>query len=127
VPSTMDSTFASQLTNSEEIKKRTSVITNLVATKISPDIHSVFNRIYKKNLHKIDKKSSLDVRLREYIARYVFFMFRRLTYDITTLINSNEYNSKKIETILNIYIVALEKTIYDDNKIFLVNANNLET
>jgi hypothetical protein len=124
--STMDSTFVSQITNGEEVKKRVSIITNLVAMRMSPEIHAVFNRVHKKNLHKIDKKSSLDIALREYIARYVFFMFRRLTCDIMTLINSVEYESKKIDTILNLYIVGLEKTVYDDNKIVLIKPENLE-
>jgi hypothetical protein len=117
---TMDTTFVSQLTNSEEIKKRTSIITNIIATKVSPDIHVVFNRVYRKNINPIDNKSSIDISLREYIARYIFFMFRRLTYDITIMINSAEFSSKKIETVINAYIVSLEETIYSNDKIYLV-------
>jgi hypothetical protein len=119
---TLDTTFINQITNSDEIKKRTSALTNVISTKISPEIHVIFNYVYKKALqYTSDNKSSLDITLQEYIARYVLFMFRRLTYDITTMINAPEYKTKKIEAILNAYIVKLEETIYKENDIYLVN------
>jgi hypothetical protein len=45
-----------------------------------------------------------------------------MTYDITAMIKSPEYSDKKIEIILNNYILGLEETIYKDNDIFLVGS-----
>jgi hypothetical protein len=119
--STFDTTFIMQITNSEEIKKKTSVITSIVVAKVSPDIHKAFNRVYKRNPVKAGKSLLVDISLQEYIARYVFFMFRKLVYDITTMINSIEYKDKTIESIINMCIMTLEETIYKENNITVIS------
>lgn len=126
---TGDPSFITQMTNSEEIKKRTTAITSMIADKMSPALHAAFNKYYKKNLQKVDNSVSIDVALYEYIARYVFFVFRRLTYDITKTIDSEEYKEVKLSEILNIYIASLEETIYAENNIYLISEeqNNVET
>jgi hypothetical protein len=126
---TGDPSFITQMTNSEEIKKRTTAITSMIADKMSPALHSAFNKYYKKNPQKVDNRVSIDVALYEYIARYVFFVFRRLTYDITKTIDSEEYKEVKLSEILNIYIASLEETIYAENNIYLISEeqNNVET
>jgi hypothetical protein len=119
--STKNTSFASQLTSSEEIKKRTASITAIIAEKISPDLHGIFNRIYKKDLERVDNNIHIDLSIREYIARYIFFLFRKLSYDITVLINSSQYKDEQLDSIINRYIVGLEETIYKENNIYLVN------
>jgi hypothetical protein len=125
--STGNPTFINQLTNSEEIKKKVAVITNIIAEKMSRELHAIFNVFYKKELKSLDNKIRIDIALREYIARHVFFMFRRISYDITIMINSDQYKSIKLEKILNIYIRSLEETIYYENNIYLIgNEQNIE-
>jgi hypothetical protein len=118
---TQNTSFVSQITNSEELKKRTAVITTIIAEKISPNLHGIFNRIYKKEIETIDAHTGIDISLREYIARYIFFLFRRLSYDITVLINSSQYKDEQLDSIINRYVVGLEETIYKENGIYLVN------
>jgi hypothetical protein len=125
-PGTYNLTIVSQLTNSEEIKQRVSVITSIIASKISPDLHIAFNRVYKKENDSIDKKSFIDSALHEYIARYVYFMIRRLSYDLTVLINDASNEDKKMDQIVNLYIVSLEETIYFENGIYLIGKNTGE-
>jgi hypothetical protein len=122
---TRNTSFISQLTSSEEIKKRTASITTIIAEKMSPNLHGIFNRIYKKELEIIDNKVGIDVSIREYIARYIFFLFRRLSYDITVIINSSQYKDEQLDSIINRYIVGLEETIYKENGIYLINNESL--
>jgi hypothetical protein len=125
---TGDPIFVKQITNSDETKKRVAIITNIIVEKISPDFQKIYNIYYKKEAQKIDRKTIVNISLREYIARYVFFIFRKLTYDITIMINSDEYKSTKLDEILNQYILSLERTIYQDNHIYLISSeqNNVE-
>jgi hypothetical protein len=123
-PSTFDSTFVMQITNGEEIKRRTSIITNIVSSKISPEIHAMFNRVYRKNLARVDKTTFVDISLQEYIARYIFFMLRKLVYDITVMVNGPDYNDKRIDDILNMYIMNLEESIYKDSNIFVTSPSS---
>jgi hypothetical protein len=124
-PVTGDPVFVKQMTDAEEIKKKTAVITNIIAEKMSSKLRAVFNTFYKKELESIGKRKFIDIALREYIGRYVFFMFRRLSYDITIMINSDSNTSKKLDDILNIYIVSLEKTVYLDNDIYLIGREQI--
>jgi hypothetical protein len=126
-PGTYNLTIVSQLTNSDEIKKKVSVITSIIASKISPDLHIAFNRVYKKEIESADKKTFIDSTLHEYIARYVYFMIRRLSYDLTVLINDASNEDKKMDQIVNLYIVSLEETIYSENGIYLIGKNLTET
>jgi hypothetical protein len=117
---TGDPSFITQMTNSEEVKKKTSVITNIISEKMSPELHAVFNKYFAKDLSAINNSVAVDISLSEYIARYVFFIFRRLVYDITKTIDSEEYKEIRLNEILNVYIVSLEETIYSENNIYLI-------
>jgi hypothetical protein len=119
--STGNPSIINQMTNSEEIKKKISVITNIIAEKISPELHKAFNKYYRKDLEIIDRKTNIDISLREYIGRYIFHMLRRLTYDITNLIESESLKAVKLNEILNEYIKTLEETIYFENNIYLIH------
>jgi hypothetical protein len=118
---TQNTALVSQLRDGEEIKKRVSSITSIITSKISPDMHRAFNKVYKAELEKVDDNNFVDIGLHTYIARYIFFLFRKLSYDITVLINSPEYSTEQLDVIINGYIVSLEETIYKENTIYLIN------
>jgi hypothetical protein len=118
---TNDTTLFQQLTNGEIIKGKVSTITNVIAEKMSPDLQTAFNRVYKRELQEVDNKTSIDITLREYVGRYVYFLTRRIVYDLTVLINSEEFGEKTLTDILGPYIKSLEESIYEDNEIYLIN------
>jgi hypothetical protein len=118
---TYDTVFFQHVTNSETVKQKVAGITNIIAEKISPELHAVFNKVYKKSLQKVDKNTFIDINLREYIARYVYFMIRKLAYDLTVMINNESNKTKTLSDILNLYIVGIENSIYYDDDIHLIN------
>jgi hypothetical protein len=120
---TNDTTLFQQLTNGEVVKGKVSAITNIIAEKISPDLHMAFNRVYKREMKDVGNKESIDITLREYIGRYVYFLTRRVAYDLTVLINSDRFGEKRLIDILDPYITSLEESIYKDNDIYLINYN----
>jgi hypothetical protein len=123
---TNDSAFISQITSAEEVKKKTTTIAIIVSEKMSSDLKTAFNRVYKKTPVYIKKNAPVDTVLQEYIGRYVLFLFRRLSHDVTILINDPANKTKRIDDILNIYLLQLEEAIYKDNGFYLVPDANLK-
>jgi hypothetical protein len=123
---TNDSAFISQITSAEEVKKKTTTIALIISEKMSSDLKTAFNRVYKKSLVYIKKSAPVDTVLQEYIGRYVLFLFRRLSHDVTILINDPGNKTKRIDDILNLYLLQLEEAIYKDNGFFLVPDANLK-
>jgi hypothetical protein len=118
-------TIVQDIRNNEVVKKKVAIITTVIAYKMSLDICKSFNKVYQKDMIKINKKESVNNTLHEYIARYVYFIIRRMTHDITAMVNSFEHKDKKLEDVINLYILGLEETIYQENNIFLINNESL--
>jgi hypothetical protein len=119
---TQDSTFIAQMNDPTELKKRVNIITVIVAEKASNDLQTLFNRFYRPEITTIKgDPRPVDSAMREYIARFVFYMIRRLSYDISLMLSSDEYGDQTLDKIINAYIVSLEETIYRDNGVFLIH------
>jgi hypothetical protein len=114
-------TFVQEVTNNEQVKHKVAAMTAIIAEKMSQDLTTIFSKVYKRDIVSIVKEEGVNVTLREYIARYVLFMTRHMVSDIVFMINSDEYTGKKLEDIINLYILGLEGTIYSENNIFLID------
>ena len=111
------SVIVSDLKNTEEIKKKVSVITSLIVGNLSPLLIEQFKRVYTINAYS----SPVDV-LSLYVSRMVLFYFRKINTDITVLIETNSNIS--VDSIIKTYTLSIENEIYKDNNIETITTND---
>lgn len=104
------SVIVSDLKNTEEIKKKVSVITSLIVGNLSPLLIEQFKQVYNINAYS----SSVDA-LSIYVSRMVLFYFRKINTDITVLIETN--SNRSVDSIVKMYTLSIENEIYKDNNI----------
>lgn len=113
------SVIVSDLKNTEEIKKKVSVITSLIVGNLSPLLIEQFKRVYNINAYS----SSVDA-LSIYVSRMVLFYFRKINTDITVLIETN--SNRSVDSIVKMYTLSIENEIYKDNNIETTTSDDVE-
>ena len=104
------SVIVSDLKNTEEIKKKVSVITSLIVGNLSPLLIEQFKQVYNINAYS----SPVDA-LSIYVSRMVLFYFRKINTDITVLVETN--SNKSVDSVIKLYTLSIENEIYKDNNI----------
>ena len=104
------SVIVSDLKNTEEIKKKVSVITGLIVGNLSPLLIEQFKQVYNINAYS----SPVDA-LSIYVSRMVLFYFRKINTDITVLVETN--SNKSVDSVIKLYTLSIENEIYKDNNI----------
>lgn len=104
------SVIVSDLKNTEEIKKKVSVITSLIVGNLSPLLIEQFKQVYNINAYS----SPVDA-LSIYVSRMVLFYFRKINTDITVLVETN--SNRSVDSVIKLYTLSIENEIYKDNNI----------
>jgi len=113
------SVIVSDLKNTDEIKKKVSVITSLIVGNLSPLLIEQFKRVYNINAYS----SPVDA-LSIYVSRMVLFYFRKINTDITMLIETD--SNRSVDSIIKMYTLSIENEIYKDNNIETITKDNVE-
>ena len=113
------SVIVSDLKNTEEIKKKVSVITSLIVGNLSPLLIEQFKQVYNINAYS----SPVDA-LSIYVSRMVLFYFRKINTDITILIESN--SNRSVDSIIKMYTLSIENEIYKNNNIETTTSDDVE-
>lgn len=112
------SVIVSDLKNTEEIKKKVSVITSLIVGNLSPLLIEQFKQVYNINAYS----SPVDA-LSIYVSRMVLFYFRKINTDITVLV---ETSNRSVDSIIKMYTLSIENEIYKDNNIETTTSDDVE-
>lgn len=113
------SVIVSDLKNTDEIKKKVSVITSLIVGNLSPLLIEQFKQVYNINAYS----SPVDA-LSIYVSRMVLFYFRKINTDITVLIETN--SNRSVDSIIKMYTLSIENEIYKDNNIETTTSDDVE-
>jgi hypothetical protein len=113
------SVIVSDLKNTDEIKKKVSVITSLIVGNLSPLLIEQFKQVYNINAY-----SSLVDALSIYVSRMVLFYFRKINTDITVLVETN--SNRSVDSIIKMYTLSIENEIYKDNNIETTTSDDVE-
>lgn len=113
------SVIVSDLKNTDEIKKKVSVITSLIVGNLSPLLIEQFKQVYNINAYS----SPVDA-LSIYVSRMVLFYFRKINTDITVLVETN--SNRSVDSIIKMYTLSIENEIYKDNNIETTTNDDVE-
>ena len=113
------SVIVSDLKNTDEIKKKVSVITSLIVGNLSPLLIEQFKQVYNINAYS----SPVDA-LSIYVSRMVLFYFRKINTDITVLVETN--SNRSVDSIIKMYTLSIENEIYKDNNIETTTSDDVE-
>ena len=108
--------FAETIKDAAAITNQVSAMTSIIYIKMGSNIKNAFYRVYETDI----SEDGEDVQLIKYISRYLMFMLRRLTIDLT--LELDRQRDKDFSSILKEYILSLENEIYNNNSIYVISS-----
>lgn len=112
--------FLDQMTNSQILNEKLSIISCIIYEKMSKSIKNIFHIYYSEIITRKGKnKDVIDEILMEYIQRYVFFIIRRTTIELTELFNTEITNDDssvdiktRVNTMIKLYQMEIEMKLF---------------
>jgi len=115
------SIFAEKIKDSAAVSKQVGIMTTIIYVRMSSHIKNAFYRVYGKDCDDYDGE---DKAIFDYITRWVMFAVRRITLDLTLLLQDKP--DTNFDDIVKQYILQLEIEIHKNNDIYLLSATDAD-